>query len=337
MGGAFTGLADSPEAVGYNVAGTAQLRHVTYSLSVATPLFTESAYQAALTYSLGSRWTLFGQGRGIYGHGITHVQTGRSCLGVSTRLFDVRSLRVSEGVGLDLYDSEYKNFNVNGAGVGMDLGLLARLDLPSGFGKAIQAGFSMVDQGATLKWSTGYKGKLPALKSLGLAYRATDHLTAAWTFDHQYDPNLLDPYRENMRYGAEYAGWKGHLSLRAGFVHNEHFHAWDRGSGGIGIKSGPYELQYAYVNFPRNPVTGGLHVHPAPVHPRRHLLTVRPAKQRAGRLSARPFVFLGNLGPFYPSANSQPVLGLAGQTAIRHAPTFKFSGLSRPPGRPPPA
>ncbi|GEM_PF-3834113 len=139
-------------------------------------------------------------------------------------------------------------------GFGLDLGLLARLKLPKGYGQALQLGLSVLNQGETVKYDYGVHEKIPATKNVGLAYYILDNLSVAWAFNHTVFINNYngDFILENNDVGAEWTVWKGRVALRGGMFRQQRYHASENGSLGFGLRFRGFTFDYAYANLIRH-------------------------------------------------------------------------------------
>lgn len=244
MGGAFTTVADSGDAIFYNPAGLVQVLRPEISgmgavlLNGKEALFDLAYVQPfgdQLAWALATEQLIFTDGseneRVYYGTFAAPLAIDKSIsFGLNIKLFTVDSATQP---------------GQQASGLGLDMGFLYHLPiLNPRYGKQINIGLSAEDLDTKIRYQAGNEDPIPLRVRGGFSYEFTDDLVAAFEFSDFNDPNLGE-HHTLLLAGIE--GWffEDQLGLRTGYTG---FQTLDgQFTAGISYRSKTWGIDYAYI------------------------------------------------------------------------------------------
>ncbi len=244
MGGAFSTIADSGDAIFYNPAGLVQVLRPEISgmgavlLNGKEDLFDLAYVQPfgdQMAWALATQQLFFTDGseneRIYYGTFAAPLAIDKSIsFGLNVKLFSVDS---STQPGQQA------------SGLGIDMGFLYHIPiLNPRYGKQLNIGLSAEDLDTKIRWQAGNEDEIPLRVRGGFSYDFTDDLVAAFEFSDFNDPNL-GTHHTLLLAGVE--GWffEDQLGLRTGYAG---FQTLDgQFTAGISYRSHTWGIDYAYI------------------------------------------------------------------------------------------
>ena len=248
MGGAFTTVADSGDAVFYNPAGLIQvLRPEISGMGAVLLNGKEDDFEGVyvqpfgdqLAWAIGTNQLLFTDGteneRIYYGTFAAPLAIDKS---------------ISFGINLKILSVDSPSQpGQQASGWGLDMGFLYHIPiLDPRYGKQINVGISAEDLDTKIRWQAGNEDQIPLRVRGGLGYQFTDDLVASFEFSDFDDPNLAT---HNTLLLAGIEGWffEDQLGLRTGYTG---FQTEDgQFTAGISYRSKTWGLDYAYIGHPQ--------------------------------------------------------------------------------------
>ena len=248
MGGAFTTIADSGDAIFYNPAGLVQVLRPEVSgmgavlLNGKEDLFDLAYVQPfgdQLAWAIAAQELMFTDGsdneRIYYGSFAAPLAIDKSIsFGVNVKLLTVDS-------------ATQPGFQANG--LGFDMGFLYHIPiLDPRYGKQLNIGLSAEDLDTTIRWQAGNEDTVPLSVRGGFSYDFTDDLVLACELEDFNDPNL-GTQRTLLHTGLE--GWffEDQLGLRTGY--SEFVTENGQFTFGISYRSKTWGIDYAYIGHPQ--------------------------------------------------------------------------------------
>ncbi|HEY5039965.1 MAG TPA: hypothetical protein VIJ93_12925 [bacterium] len=244
MGGAFSTIADSGDAVFYNPAGLIQILRPEISgmgavlLNGKEDLFDLSYVQPfgdQLAWALSTQQLFFTDGS----------ENERIYIGTFAAPLAIDK-SISFGLNIKLYAVDSAtNPGQQASGLGLDMGFLYHLPiLNPRYGKQINIGLSAEDLDTKIRYQAGNEDLIPLRVRGGFSYEFTDDLVAAFEFSDFNDPNLG---QHNTLLLAGIEGWffEDQLGLRTGYTG---FQTLDgQFTAGISYRSKTWGIDYAYI------------------------------------------------------------------------------------------
>jgi len=244
MGGAFSTIADSGDAVFYNPAGLVQVLRPEISgmgavlLNGKEDLFDLAYVQPfgdQMAWAISTQQLFFTDGseneRIYYGTFAAPLAVDKS---------------ISFGINIKLYgvDSATQP-GQQASGLGLDMGFLYHLPiLDPRYGKQINLGLSAEDLDTKIRYQAGNEDLIPLRVRGGFSYEFTDDLVAAFEFSDFNDPNLAT---HNTLLLAGIEGWffEDQLGLRTGYTGFQTLSG--QFTAGISYRSKTWGIDYAYI------------------------------------------------------------------------------------------
>ncbi len=243
LGGAFSTIADSGDAIFYNPAGLVQvLRPEVSGMGAVLANGKEDQFELAYVQPFGDQlaWAFAMQQlsfndisqneRIFYGTFATPLAIDKS---------------ISFGVNIKLLSVDSSSPGFQASGLGLDMGFLYHLPiLNPRYGKQINLGLSAEDLDTKIKWQAGNEDQIPLRVRGGFSYEFTDDLVTAFEFSDFNDPNL-GAHHTLLLAGIE--GWffEDQLGLRTGYAA---FQTLDgQFTAGISYRSKTWGIDYAYI------------------------------------------------------------------------------------------
>jgi len=244
MGGAFSTIADSGDAIFYNPAGLIQvLRPEISGMAAVLANGKENQFDLAyvqpfgdqLAWAIATQQLFFTDGseneRVYYGTFAAPLAIDKSIsFGLNLKLFTV--------------DSPTQP-NQQATGLGLDMGFLYHIPiLNPRYGKQLNLGLSCEDLDTKIRWKQGGEDEIPLRVRGGLSYDFTDDLVAAFEFSDFNDPNTAG---NNTILLAGIEGWffEDQLGLRTGFAGFQTLEG--QFTAGISYRSKTWGIDYAYI------------------------------------------------------------------------------------------
>jgi hypothetical protein len=244
MGGAFSTIADSGDAVFYNPAGLVQVLRPEISgmgavlLNGKENLFNLTYVQPfgdQLAWAIATQQLFFTDGseneRIYYGTFAAPLAIDKS---ISFGL-NIKFLTVDSPTQPDQ----------QATGLGLDMGFLYHIPiLNPRYGKQLNIGISAEDLDTKIRFRKGNQDPVPLRVRGGISYQFTDDLVAAFEFSDFNDPNL-GTHHTLLLAGIE--GWffEDQLGLRTGYTG---FQTLDgQFTAGISYRSKTWGIDYAYI------------------------------------------------------------------------------------------
>lgn len=246
MGGAFTSIADSGDAVFYNPAGLVQVLRPEISgmgavlLNGKEDLFFFSYVQPfgdQFAWALATQQLLFSNSieneRVYYGTFAAPLSIDKTIsFGINIKLFGVDSATQPGS---------------QASGTGMDMGFLYHLPiLDPRYGKQINLGLCAQDLDTKIRFQSGFEQPIAFSVKGGTSYEFNDDLVAACEFESIADPDLGD--HTILHTGIE--GWffEDQLGLRTGYT--GFMTLPGAFTAGISYRSKTWGVEYAYIGHP---------------------------------------------------------------------------------------
>lgn len=244
MGGAFSTIADSGDAVFYNPAGLVQVLRPEISgmgavlLNGKEDLFELSYIQPfgdQMAWGLSTQQLFFTDGS----------ENERLYIGTFAAPLSVDK-SISFGINVKLYGVDSASQpGQQASGLGLDMGFLYHLPiLDPRYGKQINLGLSAEDLDTKIRYQAGNEDVVPLRVRGGFSYEFNDDLVAAFEFSDFDDPNLAT---HNTLLLAGIEGWffEDQLGLRTGYTG---FQTLDgQFTAGISYRSKTWGIDYAYI------------------------------------------------------------------------------------------
>jgi hypothetical protein len=246
MGGAFSTVADSGDAIFYNPAGLVQVlrpeisgmgaillngKEDLYDLAYVQPFSDQLAWAFAVQELNYNNPTNEESDRIFYGSFAAPLAVDKSfSFGMNVKLFTVSSSN------LPTYSAQ---------GIGLDMGFLYHLPiLDPRYGKRINLGLSAEDLDTTINWQGGAVNTVPLRVRGGFSYEFNDDLLAAFEFSDFDDTNLAT-HNTLLLAGIESWFFEDQLGLRTGYTG---FQTLDgQFTAGISYRSHTWGIDYAYI------------------------------------------------------------------------------------------
>jgi hypothetical protein len=246
MGGAFTSVADSSDAIYYNPAGLAQVLRPEISgmgsvlLNGLEDLFVFSYVQPfgdQMAWAISTQQLLFSDGN----------ENDRIYIGsFATPLAIDKS--ISFGLNAKYYEVDSPSQpDFQASGFGLDMGFLYHLPIyDPRYGKQINIGLCAQDLDTSVQWQQGNTDPVALSVRGGFSYEFNDDLVTAWEFETINDPTLGQ--HTLMHAGIE--GWffADQLGLRTGY--SDFMSESGQFTAGISYRSRTWGIDYAYIGHP---------------------------------------------------------------------------------------
>ncbi len=244
MGGAFSTIADTGDAIFYNPAGLVQVLRPEVSgmgavlLNGKEDLFDLAYVQPfgdQMAWALATQQLFFTDGseneRIYYGTFAAPLAIDKSIsFGLNIKLFTVDSATQP---------------GQQASGIGLDMGFLYHIPiLNPRYGKQLNIGLSAEDLDTKIRYQAGNEDPIPLRVRGGFSYQFTDDLVTAFEFSDFNDPNL-GSHHTLLLAGIE--GWffEDQLGLRTGYTG---FQTLDgQFTAGISYRSKTWGIDYAYI------------------------------------------------------------------------------------------
>jgi hypothetical protein len=247
MGGAFSTISDSGDAVFYNPAGLVQVLNPEISAMGAVlangqeDLF-EFAYvqpfSDQLAWALSTEQLIF----------TDNTENDRIYIGTFAAPLAIDK-SISWGVNVKILATDSPTVpQAQGSGFGVDMGFLYHLPiLDPRYGKQINIGLSAEDLDTQIKWQAGNTDPVALRVRGGFSYEFTSDLVAAFEFSNINDPNVGN----NTILLAGIEGWffEDHLGLRTGYSGFQTLNG--QFTAGISYRSNSWGIDYAYIGHPQ--------------------------------------------------------------------------------------
>ena len=243
MGGAFSSIADSSDAIFYNPAGLVQVLRPEISgmgavlLNGKEDLFILAYVQPfgdQMAWAISTQQLLFSDG----------TENDRIYIGSFAAPLAIDK-SISFGLNVKLYgvDSPTQP-NFQASGFGLDMGFLYHLPIyDPRYGKQINIGLCAQDMDTTIRWQAGNTEPVALAVKGGLSYEFTDDLVTAWEFETIDDPNV----GQHTLLHAGIEGWffSDQLGLRTGY--SDFMTLPGEFTAGISYRSHTWGIDYAYI------------------------------------------------------------------------------------------
>ena len=248
MGGAFTSIADSGDAVWNNPAGLIQVLRPEISGMGAVLLNGEQdQFEGTYVQPFGDQmaWAI-STNQLLYSNGSENDR--QYILSFATPLAIDKS--ISFGINAKLLEVDSSTVpSLQASGFGLDMGFLWHIPILNyRYGKQLNIGLFAQDLDTTINWQEGSPQLIPLDVRGGLSYEFTDDLVAACEFENFNDPNLSVNHLL-LHTGIE--GWffEDHVGLRTGYTDLETLPGTF--TAGISYRSNTWGIDYAYIGHPQ--------------------------------------------------------------------------------------
>ncbi len=250
MGGAFTTVADSSDAIFYNPAGLIQVlrpevsgmgavllngKEDLFDLAYVQPFADQLAWAIAIQDLDDNGGPSEGSERIYYATFAAPLAVDKSfSFGLNVKLLTVDSPTLP-------------NYSANG--IGFDMGFLYHLPiLDPRYGKRINIGLSAQDLDTNIQWQDGSQTKIPLDVRGGFSYQFNDDLTLACELEDFDDPDL-STQRTLLHVGLEDWFFQDQLGLRTGY--SEFVTEDGQFTLGISYRSRTWGVDYAFIGHPQ--------------------------------------------------------------------------------------
>jgi len=248
MGGAFTSIADSGDAVWNNPAGLIQVLRPEISGMGAVLLNGEQdQFEGTYVQPFGDQmaWAI-STNQLLYSDGSENDR--QYILSFATPLAIDKS--ISFGINAKLLEVDSSTVpSLQASGFGLDMGFLWHIPILNyRYGKQLNIGLFAQDLDTTINWQQGSPELIPLDVRGGLSYEFSDDLVAACEFENFNDPNLSTDHLL-LHTGIE--GWffEDHVGLRTGYTDLETLPGTF--TAGISYRSNTWGIDYAYIGHPQ--------------------------------------------------------------------------------------
>jgi hypothetical protein len=246
MGGAFSTVADSSDAIFYNPAGLVQVlrpeisgmgavllngKEDLFDLAYVQPFSDQLAWAIAVQDLNDNGGPSEGSEKIYYATFAAPLAVDKSIsFGLNVKLFTVDSPI------LPTYSAR---------GIGLDMGFLYHLPiLDPRYGKRINIGLSAEDLDTTIQWQDGEQDKIPLRIRGGFSYQFNDDLLAAFEFS-DFDDTNLSTHNTLLLAGIESWFFEDQLGIRTGYTG---FQTLDgQFTAGISYRSRTWGIDYAFI------------------------------------------------------------------------------------------
>jgi len=249
MGGAFTSIADSGDAVYNNPAGLIQvLRPEISGMGAVLLNGQEDQFEGTYVQPFGDQmaWAL-STNQLLYSDGSENDR--QYILSFATPLAVDKS--ISFGINAKLLEVDSPTVpSFQASGFGLDMGFLWHIPILNyRYGKQINIGLFAQDLDTTINWQAGNPQLIPLDVRGGISYEFTDDLIAACEFENFSDPNLSGIDNMLLHAGIESWFFEDHVGLRTGYTDLETLPGTF--TGGISYRSNTWGIDYAYIGHPQ--------------------------------------------------------------------------------------
>ncbi len=243
MGGAFTTVADSGDAVFFNPAGLVQVLRPEISGMAAILLNgKEDDFEGVYVQPFGDQmaWAIATQ-QHFFTDGSLNERIYYGSFAAPLAI----DKSISCGLNLKLYGADSSNQpGLQATGWGLDLGFLYHMPiLNPRYGKQINIGLCAQDVDTTIRWQGGNVDPVALSVRGGFSYEFTDDLVTAWEFESISDQTVGD--HTLLHAGIE--GWffEDQLGIRTGY--SDFMTLPGQFTAGISYRSKSWGIDYAYM------------------------------------------------------------------------------------------